>query len=85
MFANHPAEQFKRNVWVSPFYEDELDQLRDVMGADKLMLGSDWPHTEGLADPFTFIDDLTQAGFTEGEQQLIMHDNCASLVVRRPA
>ena len=84
MFANNPVEQFKQNVWVSPFYEDELDQLRDVMGADRLMLGSDWPHTEGLADPFTFIGDLTDAGFTEAEQQLIMHDNCASLVVRRP-
>lgn len=84
MFTNDPVEQFKQNVWVSPFYEDELDQLRDVMGADRLMLGSDWPHTEGLADPFTFIDDLTQAGFSESEQQLIMHDNCASLVVRRP-
>ena len=85
MFRNDPVEQFKRNVWVSPFYEDELDQLRDVMGADRLMLGSDWPHTEGLADPFTFIEDLSQAGFTEAEQQSIMHDNCASLVVRRPA
>jgi len=84
MFANDPVEQFKQNVWVSPFYEDELDQLRDVMGADRLMLGSDWPHTEGLADPFTFIGDLTEAGFSEAEQQLIMHDNCASLVVRRP-
>ena len=84
MFVNDPVEQFKQNVWVSPFYEDELDQLRDVMGADRLMLGSDWPHTEGLADPFTFIGDLTEAGFSEAEQQLIMHDNCASLVVRRP-
>ena len=84
MFKNNPVEQFKQNVWVSPFYEDELDQLRDVMGADHLMLGSDWPHTEGLADPFTFIEDLTAAGFSEAEQQLIMHDNCASLVVRRP-
>lgn len=85
MFRNNPVEQFKQNVWVSPFYEDDLDQLRDVMGSDHLMMGSDWPHTEGLADPFTFIEDLSAAGFSDAEQQLIMHDNCASLVVRRPA
>jgi len=85
MFTNNPVEQFKQNVWVSPFYEDDLDQLRSVLGADRLMLGSDWPHTEGMADPFTFIEDLTQAGFTADEQQLIMHDNCQSLTVRRPS
>jgi predicted TIM-barrel fold metal-dependent hydrolase len=85
MFANNPVEQFKQNVWVSPFYEDDLDLLRDTLGADRLMLGSDWPHTEGMADPFTFITDLTEAGFTADEQQLIMYDNCKSLTVRRPA
>jgi predicted TIM-barrel fold metal-dependent hydrolase len=85
MFTNNPVEQFKKNVWVSPFYEDDLDLLRDTLGADRLMLGSDWPHTEGMADPFTFITDLTEAGFSPDEQQLIMYDNCKSLTVRRPA
>jgi predicted TIM-barrel fold metal-dependent hydrolase len=85
MFKNNPVEQFKQNVWVSPFYEDDLDLLRDTLGADRLMMGSDWPHTEGMADPFTFITDLTEAGFSADEQQLIMYDNCKSLTVRRPA
>jgi predicted TIM-barrel fold metal-dependent hydrolase len=85
MFTNNPVEQFKKNVWVSPFYEDDLDLLRNTLGADRLMMGSDWPHTEGMADPFTFITDLTEAGFSADEQQLIMYDNCKSLTVRRPA
>ncbi len=83
-FPEDPREAFKRNVWVSPFYENDLAGLRDIMGADHLLLGSDWPHTEGLVDPLSFTVDLTEAGYTEEEQRLIMHDNCKLLVQRQP-
>ncbi len=84
-FPEDPREVFRRNVWVSPFYENDLGALRSIMGADHLLLGSDWPHTEGLRDPLSFTDDLTEAGYTPEEQQLIMHDNCQGLVQRQPA
>ena len=83
-FPEDPREAFKRNVWVSPFYENDLAGLRDIMGVDHLLLGSDWPHTEGLVDPLSFTVDLTEAGYTEEEQRLIMHDNCKLLVQRQP-
>jgi predicted TIM-barrel fold metal-dependent hydrolase len=83
-FKNNPVEQFKNSVWVSPFYENDLDKLRDIMPADHLLLGSDWPHTEGLVDPLSFTGDLTEAGFTDDEQQLIMYDNCKLFVQRQP-
>jgi predicted TIM-barrel fold metal-dependent hydrolase len=47
------------------------------------MLGSDWPHTEGIAEPLAFVKDLEEAGYTDGEIQLVVHDNAAALV--RPA
>ena len=84
-FTHDPVEQFVRNVWVSPFYENDLDKLRDLLPADHLLLGSDWPHTEGLRDPLSFTKDLAEAGFTTDEQQLIMYDNCKALVQRQPA
>ena len=84
-FTHDPVEQFKRNVYVSPFYENDLDKLRALLPADHLLLGSDWPHTEGLRDPLSFTKDLSEAGFTEDEQQLIMYDNCKGLVQRQPA
>ena len=84
-FKNDPIEQFTRNVWVSPFYENDLDKLREIVPADHLLLGSDWPHTEGLRDPLSFTKDLAEAGFTTDEQQLIMYDNCKQLVQRQPA
>jgi predicted TIM-barrel fold metal-dependent hydrolase len=84
-FPEDPREVFRRNVWVSPFYENDLGALRSIMGADHLLLGSDWPHTEGLADPLSFTRDLTEAGYSEEEQRMIMHDNCKGLVQRQPA
>ena len=50
-YPEDPRETFKRHVWVSPFYEDELGELRDLLGADHILMGSDFPHAEGLAEP----------------------------------
>ena len=50
-FASDPVETFRRHVWVAPFYEDDLAVLKDVLGVDRLLFGSDWPHAEGLAEP----------------------------------
>ena len=55
-----PRETFKRHVWVSPFYEDQLGDLRDLLGADHILMGSDYPHAEGLAEPASYIKDLRE-------------------------
>ena len=57
-FSEDPVEAFKRNVYVCPFHEDDFEALRDVMGADHLCFGSDYPHPEGLAEPCSFADHL---------------------------
>ena len=51
MFEEHPVDAFKRNIYISPFHEDEIQALVDELGADHLLFGSDWPHPEGLAQP----------------------------------
>ena len=53
-----PVEQVQEHVWVSPYYEDDLEELRDELGATQMIFGSDYPHAEGLADPKSFVDDL---------------------------
>jgi hypothetical protein len=35
-FERHPVEAFKENVWVSPFFEDDMDMLKEVVGVDRL-------------------------------------------------
>ena len=61
-FGEDPVEQFRRQVWVAPFYEDDMAMLRDALGADRLLFGSDFPHTEGLPEPMMFVKDIP--GFT---------------------
>jgi predicted TIM-barrel fold metal-dependent hydrolase len=72
-FQQDPVEAFRRHVWVSPYYEDALLELRDQLGADHMLFGSDFPHGEGLAEPIDFLDDLE--GFGKEDVRLIMRDN----------
>lgn len=82
-FAEHPVETFRRHVWISPYYEDDIPLLKERIGADHLLFGSDWPHAEGLADPTAFVHDIP--GFDEAEVKAVMHDNAARLVTPRSA
>jgi predicted TIM-barrel fold metal-dependent hydrolase len=79
-----PRETLRERLWVAPFHENDLTELRDVIGADRIMLGSDWPHTEGIAEPLAFAKDLEAAGFTDEEQVKVMRTNAESLVRRLP-
>jgi predicted TIM-barrel fold metal-dependent hydrolase len=72
-----PVQQLREHVWVSPYYEDDLVQLRDRLGADRMIFGSDYPHAEGLADPLAFVDDLP--GFSDEEIRLVMRENALAL------
>ena len=83
-YPEDPRETFKRHVWVSPFYEDELGDLRDLIGAEHILMGSDYPHAEGLAEPATYIKDLRNFNVSDQESRLIMRDNGLGLSVRRP-
>ena len=79
--ANDPVQQLRDHVWVSPYYEDDLPQLRDELGANRMIFGSDYPHAEGLADPLAFVDDLP--GFSDDEIRLVMRENALELSVPR--
>jgi predicted TIM-barrel fold metal-dependent hydrolase len=57
-FDENPITAFKRNVYVSPFFEDNLTALIEAMGADHMLFGSDYPHPEGLAEPCSYVEHL---------------------------
>jgi predicted TIM-barrel fold metal-dependent hydrolase len=77
-FERHPVEQFREQVWVAPYYEDDMDRLKDEVGIERLLFGSDFPHTEGLADPTMFVKDIPT--FDAAETRAIMRDNVRSLL-----
>jgi predicted TIM-barrel fold metal-dependent hydrolase len=78
LFDGDPFEQLHRNLWVAPFFEDDIRSLADTLGIDKVLMGSDWPHAEGLRTPADYVHDLD--GFADDEVRKIMHDNARALV-----
>ncbi len=58
LFEEDPVKVFKRNIFVHPFHEEDPKGLVELLGADNVLFGSDFPHPEGMSDPITFVDDL---------------------------
>ncbi|MER5626760.1 amidohydrolase family protein [Streptosporangium sp. NPDC002544] len=85
LYPEDPRETFRRHIWVAPFYEDELGALRDLIGVDKILMGSDYPHVEGLADPGSYIKDLENFQYTVEQSRRVMRDNGLELATRLPA
>lgn len=78
-FAEHPVEVFKRNIYVNPFWEEQLPELIPTLGADHVLFGSDFPHPEGLGDPVGFVNDLPE-GLPHEDVAKIMGGNLAGLL-----
>jgi predicted TIM-barrel fold metal-dependent hydrolase len=77
-FPDDPLEVIRRNVWVTPYYEEDLHALADLIGVERILFGSDWPHGEGLAEPLHFTKELT--GFEPPDVRRIMRDNALDLL-----
>src|SRR6516165_4815834 len=78
LFPENPVAQLRNNVWIAPYYEDDLAELAEVIGVDKILFGSDWPHGEGLESPLAFAKELK--GFSETDIRKIMRSNALDLL-----
>ena len=78
LFEEDPVAVFRRNVFVHPFHEEDPAGLCELIGADNVIFGSDFPHPEGLADPLAFVDDL--AGLSHEDTAKVMGGNLARLM-----
>lgn len=58
LFAEEPLKVLKRNVWIHPFHEEDPRGLIELLGADRVVFGSDYPHAEGMSDPLSYVDEL---------------------------
>ena len=80
MFAEDPVQAFKRNVYISPFWEEDFPKLVELIGIDHVLFGSDYPHPEGLADPISYARELEDQGVAQGDVEKIMGGNLARLM-----
>jgi predicted TIM-barrel fold metal-dependent hydrolase len=77
-FPEAPRDTIARHVWVTPYYEEDLRALADLIGVERVLFGSDWPHGEGLAEPTDFVKELH--AFTDDEIRRVMRDNALELL-----
>jgi predicted TIM-barrel fold metal-dependent hydrolase len=77
LFGEDPAESFRRHVWINPFWEDDVREVVRLMGADRVIFGSDWPHIEGMPKPLDYVEEL--AGFDAATKRKILRDNAVEL------
>lgn len=74
----NPIETIKRQIFVSPFYEEGVNELIERIGVDQVLFGSDYPHPEGLSEPSHFSDMLSHLPVED--QAKIMGGNLARLL-----
>ena len=77
-FSDDPVETFRDKVYVAPYYEEDLDELKKYVPAERMLFGSDWPHPEGLALPLDYINEVKN--FTPAEQEMFMSSNLKGLL-----
>ena len=65
------------HLHISPFYEEDIVGLVDTIGAERVMLGSDYPRPEGVAEPVHYAKRLE--GLSDDRIRMIMRDNAAKL------
>ena len=82
-FKDHPIDTFKENVWVNPFWEDDVNEVSELMGPDHVIFGSDWPHIEGLPHPLDYVVELK--AFDQQDRRKILLDNVSHLNTPLPA
>ncbi|MFC5747901.1 amidohydrolase family protein [Actinomadura rugatobispora] len=77
--AERPSRVFHRHVKVVPYPEDDVIALADRLGTvDSLVMGSDWPHAEGLANPRDYFAKVTDLG--EENRRKFLRDNALPLL-----
>ncbi|MFJ9626524.1 amidohydrolase family protein [Streptomyces sp. NPDC091280] len=77
-FLGDPVEEVRNRIHISPFWEEDMAALSEVVGVERVLFGSDYPHPEGLADPVSYIDALQ--GMKQADQAKIMGGNLARLI-----
>ena len=77
-FAENPIDTFKRQIYISPFWEEDLGELADLIGPSQVLFGSDYPHPEGLGNPTTYIDDMKHV--PDETMRMVMGGNLSTLM-----
>lgn len=76
-YAKNPLDQFDEHIWVTPFWEDDCEELVTHIPVERILFGSDWPHLEGVEEPIDFLESIE--GFSDADKRLVMRENTERL------
>ncbi len=77
-YKKNPVDQFLEHIWVTPFWEDDINELVEDIPVERLLFGSDWPHVEGVVAPLDFLNSI--ANLSEADRFKIMRGNIQGLL-----
>ena len=76
-----PSEIFREHFVVAPYPEENVERVVAEVGIQPIVFGSDFPHGEGLAYPYAYID-AQLSSFSAEDQRRIMRDNMEAFLTR---
>jgi predicted TIM-barrel fold metal-dependent hydrolase len=76
-----PSDIMRENVFVSPFPEEDVVGLTELLGVDRVIFGSDWPHPEGNVLPADYVSCLNK--LDPDDVKRVMRDNALSMLSPR--
>jgi predicted TIM-barrel fold metal-dependent hydrolase len=72
--SERPSTIFQNHIRVVPYPEDDTVAMADKLGTiDCLVMGSDWPHAEGLREPADFFQKVE--GLGDDRRRRFLRDN----------
>ncbi|HVB92414.1 MAG TPA: amidohydrolase family protein [Acidimicrobiales bacterium] len=77
--AERPSSYFLRQVRVAALPYEMPNRLVGSVGEQTFMVGSDWPHAEGVADPMAAAN-MAAAGLTDSARSKLLGANAAWLL-----
>jgi predicted TIM-barrel fold metal-dependent hydrolase len=75
-----PSEIFKRHVYIAPWhYGEDVAGLVELLGAERVLFGSDFPHVEGMSDIGDYQEKAGEYAASlrqpDSETRSVMRDN----------
>jgi predicted TIM-barrel fold metal-dependent hydrolase len=77
--GERPSSIFKQHIRVVPYPEDDTVAMIERLGStETLLMGSDWPHAEGLREPAEFFHRVE--GLSDENRRLFLRENGMKLI-----
>lgn len=81
--TERPSTVFKRHCFAVAYPEDNVKKIIDEIGtADPILMGSDYPHPEGVETPIDFVEE-SLGGLTPEQAEQVMYSNGRRMLPRR--